>query len=268
MRSLGRDADGHRVDQRIAVVGGMEIDLAADRRHADAVAVAADAAHHAIDDALRHRVGGRAEAQRVQVGDRAGAHGEHVAQNAADAGGRALVGFDEARMVVALHLEHGGEPVADIDHAGVLAGAVDHPGRLGRQLPQPDARRLVAAVLRPHDAEHAEFGERRRAAHDLQDARVLVGGEAEFRGERLGRRWGLDWLNRSSGEADITARTADCHRAGKPANLSCMDDVYLTDILEPLSGAPAPADGGATIIAWATPGSWARTIASSCWKGN
>ena len=48
-RSLRRDADGHGIDQRVAVVGGVEIDLAAHRRHADAIAVAADAAHHAVD---------------------------------------------------------------------------------------------------------------------------------------------------------------------------------------------------------------------------
>ena len=96
------DADGHRVDQRVAVIGGMEVDLAADGGHADAVAVAADAAHDAIDDRLGARMVRPAEAQRVQVGDRAGAHGEHVAQDAADAGRRALVGLDEAGVVVAI----------------------------------------------------------------------------------------------------------------------------------------------------------------------
>ena len=169
----------------------MEIDLAADGGDADAVAVAADAAHHAVDDALRRRVGRGAEAQRVQVGDRPRAHGEHVAQDAADAGGRALVGLDEARVVVALHLEDGGQAVADVHHAGVLARPMDHPGRLGGQLPQPDAGRLVGAVLRPHHAEHPKFGQGRGAAHDLQDARVLIGGKAELGGERLGdgRSW-------------------------------------------------------------------------------
>jgi predicted dienelactone hydrolase len=53
------------------------------------------------------------------------AHGEHVAQDAADAGCRALVGLDEARVVVAFHLEHDGLVVAKVDHAGVLAGALD-----------------------------------------------------------------------------------------------------------------------------------------------
>ena len=47
----GRDAHGHGVDQDVAVVGGVEIGLAAHRRNTHAVAVAADAGHHA-----RHQV--------------------------------------------------------------------------------------------------------------------------------------------------------------------------------------------------------------------
>jgi hypothetical protein len=53
------------------------------------------------------------------------AHGEDVAQDAADAGRRALIGLDVARVVVALHLEDGGLAVADVDDAGVLARAAD-----------------------------------------------------------------------------------------------------------------------------------------------
>ena len=72
---------------------------------------------------------GRAEAQRVEAGDRPRAHGEDVAQDAADAGRRALIGLDVARVVVALHLEHAGQPVADVDDAGVLARPLDDPWR-------------------------------------------------------------------------------------------------------------------------------------------
>src|SRR5947199_274715 len=52
--------------------------------------------------------------------------------NAADARGRALVGLDVARVIVALHLEHHRLTVADVDHTGVLARTLDHPRRLGR----------------------------------------------------------------------------------------------------------------------------------------
>ena len=68
---------------------------------------------------------GRAEAERVEIGDRARAHGEHVAHDAADPGRRALVGLDVARVVVALHLEDGAIAVAEVDDAGVLARALD-----------------------------------------------------------------------------------------------------------------------------------------------
>jgi hypothetical protein len=62
-----------------------------------------------------------AEAQRVQQRDRPRAHREDVADDAADAGRRALIGLDERRVVVALHLEDRREAVADVDRAGVLA---------------------------------------------------------------------------------------------------------------------------------------------------
>ena len=48
-----QDANAQRVDQRVALVGRVEDDLAADVGQAEAVAVAADAGHHAGQDALR-----------------------------------------------------------------------------------------------------------------------------------------------------------------------------------------------------------------------
>ncbi len=73
----------------------------------------------------RLRVIGRAEAQRVHVGDGARAHGEDVAHDAADAGRGTLIGLDVGGVVVAFHLENHGLPVADIDDAGVLARPLD-----------------------------------------------------------------------------------------------------------------------------------------------
>ncbi len=169
------EADGHRVDEDVAVIAGVEAHLAADRRHAEGIAVAADAGDDAGDEMPRPGMLGRAEAQRIEAGDRPRAHGEDVAQNAADAGGRALVGLDVARVVVALHLEDHGLAVADVDHAGILAGALDHPGRLGRQAAQMDARGFVRAVLVPHRREDAELGEGRLPPDQLQDALIFVG---------------------------------------------------------------------------------------------
>ncbi len=169
-----RDADRHGVDQDVAVVAGVEVGGAADRRHPETVAVAADAGHDAGHEMAGARVVGRAEAQQVEAGDRARAHGEHVAQDAADARRRALVGLDEGGVVVALHLEDAGLAVADVDHAGVLARPLDDPGRRRRQRAQVEARGLVRAVLVPHGREDAEFGEARRAPDEGEDALVLV----------------------------------------------------------------------------------------------
>ena len=57
------ETDAHRVDQDVAVVRGVELALAADRRHADAVAVAADPAHDAGQQVAGPRVVGAAETQ-------------------------------------------------------------------------------------------------------------------------------------------------------------------------------------------------------------
>ena len=112
-----RDAAGEGVDEDVAVVARVELHLAADGGHADAVAVAADAGDDAAEQLGRARVVGAAEAERVEARDGPRAHGEDVAQDAADARRRPLVRLDEARVVVRLHLEDGREPVADVDDA-------------------------------------------------------------------------------------------------------------------------------------------------------
>ena len=115
-----------------------------------------------------------AEAQEVEAGDRARAHGENVAQDAADAGRRALIGLDERRMVVAFHLEDARQTVADIDDARILARPLDHPGGFRRQAAQMQARGFVGAMLVPHGRDDAELGDRRGAADQVHEALILV----------------------------------------------------------------------------------------------
>ena len=67
-----------------------------------------------------------AEPQRVHQRNRPRAHREDVADDAADAGRRALVRLDERGMVVRFDLEDGGQAVADVDGAGVFAGPLQH----------------------------------------------------------------------------------------------------------------------------------------------
>jgi hypothetical protein len=107
----------HRVDQAVLLVRALEVDLAADRRHADRVAVVADARDRAVEQVARARARRLAEAQRVEHGDRPRADREDVAQDAADAGGGALERLDRARVVVRLDLERDRQPVADVDRA-------------------------------------------------------------------------------------------------------------------------------------------------------
>ena len=182
--------DRHRVDQDVAVVAGMEAHLPADGRHAERVAIAADPGDHARNQMPRPGVLRRAERERIEAGNGPRAHREHVAQNAADARGRALIGLDVARVVVALHLEDHRLAVADVDDAGVLARALDHPRRLGRQAAQMDARRLVRAMLVPHRRENPEFGETRHPPDQLEDALILVGFQA-MAGDEFGGDLGL-----------------------------------------------------------------------------
>src|SRR5258705_12866906 len=133
---------------------------------------------------------GRAEAQRIEARNGARAHREDVAQDAADTGGRALIGLDVARMVMALHLEHNSLAIADIDDPGMLARPLDPPWRLGRQATQMQPRRLVRAVLVPHRRENPEFRETRRPPDQLENALVLVRLQA-VAGDEFGGNLGL-----------------------------------------------------------------------------
>ena len=122
----------------------------------------------------RRFLGDRTEAERIHDGERPRAHGEDVAQNAADAGGRALKRLDVAGVIVALDLEGAGPAVAHVDDAGVFARPLDDAVALGGQTLEMDAAGLVGAVLAPHHAVDAEFGERWHAAERGQNAVVLL----------------------------------------------------------------------------------------------
>ena len=179
------EANRHRVDEDVAVIAGVETHLPAHGRDAEGITIAADTGDDAAYEMPRLRMLRRAEGERIEAGDRSRAHGEDVAQDAANACGRALIGLDVARVVVALHLEDHGLAVADIDHAGIFARPLDHPWRLGRQAPQMDARGLVRAVLIPHRGKDAELGEGRHPPDQLQNPLILVRLEA-MAGDELG----------------------------------------------------------------------------------
>ena len=226
--------DAQRVHQRIAGVGRVEHGLAADVGQAQRVAVAADAAHHAVEHAAGvGRVGGT-EAQLVHDRDGPGAHRHDVADDAADAGGRALIRLDIGRVVVGFHLEGDRPAVADVDDAGVLADAGQHrgPHRLGggfAEVAQVHLGRLVGAVLAPHHRIHRQLGVGGAAAEDLADPLVLVVLEAEF-AERLRLVGGgggvVDGVDRVAelrrhGDSLVTGRTCAYGATGRREDRTC-----------------------------------------------
>jgi len=197
---VAQHAEGEGIDQGVALVALVEIDLARDGRDAEAVAVVGDAAHHAREQAAHLGVGQLAEPQRIECRHRPGTHGEDVADDAADPGRRALERLHRARVVVRLDLEGDGHAVAHVDDARVLL-ARPHEDllALGREGLQHRPGVLVGAVLRPHHREDAQLGVRRLPPEDLEDLLVLVRREVvlrdQFRGDgrivhRKGRRYG------------------------------------------------------------------------------
>src|SRR3546814_17141408 len=89
---------------------------------------------------------GPSKSESIQVGDGPRAHGEDVTQYAADTSGCALVRFYVGRVVVTLHLEDGGLPIADIYHARILAGTANYLRARGGQFLQVNARAFIAAM--------------------------------------------------------------------------------------------------------------------------
>ena len=85
------------------------------------VPVRRDPAHRA-----RELVAGLGEAEPVEERDRPRAHRDDVAEDPADAGRGALERLDGGRVVVALDLERDRDPVAEVEHARVLARALEH----------------------------------------------------------------------------------------------------------------------------------------------
>ena len=180
----GQNAQAEHVDQRVLGVCLVEHHLAANGGDADRVAVAGHARHHALGDPAAAGVVERAEPQRVHQRNRAGAHSEDVAHDAADARGRALVGLDGGRVVVALDAQCHGDAVAHVDHAGVLTRADQHPRGLGREPAQVHPGALVGAVLGPHHRVHRQLEVVALPAEQFADLGELVVGEPERLMER------------------------------------------------------------------------------------
>jgi len=87
-----------------------------------------------------------------------GAHGENIAEDSTDASGGALEGLDVTRMIVRFDFESGYETVANVHDTGVFARTLHDELAARGQALQVDFAGFVGAVLAPHHAENAEFG--------------------------------------------------------------------------------------------------------------
>ncbi len=223
------EAESHRVDEAVLLVGALEVDLAAHGRHADRVAVVADPGDGAVEQITGAvvrigRISRLAEAQRVEYGDRPGADREDVTQDPPDPRGGALEGLDGAGMVVGLDLEGAHEPAADVDGAGVLAGTHHDMLALGGQGSQQLLGVLVGAVLAPQQRVHGQLNlVRWPAALLLADQLVLGRGQAE--GDRVGHAGGRGGLVHAAApilEAAVSAIERNRHRPSvEPPVSSC-----------------------------------------------
>src|SRR2546426_798926 len=144
---------------------------------ANAVAVVAHAAHHTRAEIPVARISEGPEAQAVEQRHRPGAHREYVAQNAADAGRRPLIGLHRGRVVMGLDFEGDRPTAGQPQHTGVLAGPLDDLGAGGGERLENGLGVLVGAMLAPQRGEHAQLGEAGRATQQRLDAVVLLIGQ-------------------------------------------------------------------------------------------
>ena len=172
------EASRESVHEAVAGIRRVETNLTTNGRHAEAVAVAANALNHAVDELFGFRVIGCTERERVHRCNRTGAHCEYVAEDAADTRCRTLIGFDVGRVVVAFHFEHDRLTVADIDNTSVLARTADHLRAFGRQTAEPFLGRLIRTVFVPHRREDAQLGKCRLSSDNLEDTFILIWLEA------------------------------------------------------------------------------------------
>ena len=96
---VAQQAERESVNQRIKRIGIVKCDFAADGGHAESVSVMRDAGHdsgqqRSVPPSMLRMIE-RAKTQTIQRRNRAGPHGENIAQDPADTGGRSLKRFDE-----------------------------------------------------------------------------------------------------------------------------------------------------------------------------
>jgi hypothetical protein len=143
------DTDADDVHERVSRVRVVKDEFAPDDRHPDTVAVIGDTGDDLLEEvAVLLGIEG-AEVERVHQGDGAGAHGEDVADDPADACGGTFVGVHVTRMVVALHPDGKGTGVAEPHDRGIVPRPEQHLVPFRRQRLEERFGGSVTAVFAP-----------------------------------------------------------------------------------------------------------------------
>ena len=174
-------ANTHGVDQGVFRVAAIEVDLPGHVGHPYTVAVPGDASHHTLKQVPVSGLFGWSEPQGVEQGDGPGAHGQDVPDDAAHARGSALQGLYRRWVVVRLDLENGYDSVPQVHRAGVFGAGLGHdPGRPAGEQPQQRPGVLVAAVLAPQSAEHAQLNRIGFPVQPVHDQVIFGPGQGDF----------------------------------------------------------------------------------------
>src|SRR5436190_9933329 len=90
--------NGHRIDQRIALIALVEIYFAGYGGDTEGITIIGDAMHHTAHEILCAVAGIRvrdlSKAQRIECGDRSSTHGKNIPENSADSCGGTLIRLD------------------------------------------------------------------------------------------------------------------------------------------------------------------------------
>jgi len=221
---LRHEAESDDVHQTVVIERLSEVDVAGQAGHAQGVTVLPDA----LDDAVHDPLGAIGigpdrvtETQWVCRGDDPRTHAVHIPHDAADARGRALVGQNLRRVVVAL-MGHDDAVALALVHGefhdpGVLLGPQDHIGAIrGEELLERRATALVRAVLRPLGAEHVHLGEGGIAAQEIGDLVGLINGQADACLAHEGRK------PRGIGSGDGETSFVEIHHQPSFGNCRCL----------------------------------------------
>ena len=121
----------------------MKARLAANIGHSKTVAIAADTLDNPMHQLLGLGMVNRPKAQGIHRRNGAGAHGKHIAQNAAYTRRGPLVGLNIRGVVVAFHFKDDRLTIANIDDTGILAWAANDLWASCRQCAKPFFRGFI-----------------------------------------------------------------------------------------------------------------------------